>query len=330
MNQPFKTHYSSISSGAAAFLSSCGVKSKMQVHTNTQSYNRYAYCFNNPLKYTDPSGYTSYYVDGVQVSQTTYRMMGGAKFTSQAYGNYDFIANNQFEQKSLDRTIKVEPIFICVGDGRFGGDGLFHGSRNDASRTGLFGGMYNGTPFFTNTAESLSEDDEGYLTGLALAKGGYSISFNLMGSLVNSYFNNRKQQQDQISMNENHNRFGFVPLDKGQNWGAFQMGNYKSIISVRGNHKQITVQATYLNPPVIDATVVFSARASLVVNGNITKTQTLENGIAIFKLPSSQNISLIVNGGWNVYYDAGGAAVPVYCPLICPITLNFKDNFKLK
>ena len=23
----------------------------------SQSYNRYAYCFNNPIKYTDPSGY---------------------------------------------------------------------------------------------------------------------------------------------------------------------------------------------------------------------------------------------------------------------------------
>jgi RHS repeat-associated protein len=33
----------------------------VQSPTYTQSYNRYAYCLNNPLKYTDPSGYLSYY-----------------------------------------------------------------------------------------------------------------------------------------------------------------------------------------------------------------------------------------------------------------------------
>ncbi len=29
----------------------------VQDATNPQNYNRYAYCLNNPLKYTDPSGY---------------------------------------------------------------------------------------------------------------------------------------------------------------------------------------------------------------------------------------------------------------------------------
>jgi len=164
----------------------CGAKGDMQATQNTQNtqnpqnYNRYAYCLNNPMKYTDPSGYTSYYVDGVEVSQTDYRMMGGAKYTSRAHGNFDFIADYQFGQKSLERKITIEPIFVGVSDGAFGGDGLFHSSINDASRTGLFGGMYNGSPFFTNSAESLSENGDGYLSGLALAKGGYSISFSLM------------------------------------------------------------------------------------------------------------------------------------------------------
>ena len=29
----------------------------VQSPTNTQNFNRYSYCLNNPLKYTDPSGY---------------------------------------------------------------------------------------------------------------------------------------------------------------------------------------------------------------------------------------------------------------------------------
>jgi hypothetical protein len=138
------------------------------------------------------------------------------------------------------------------------------------------------------------------------------------------------QGGNQISMNENHNRIGFVPLDVGENYGAYQMANYRCNISVRGNQKQITIRATSSNTPVAEAEVKFNAKAWLLVNGNITLTKSLANGLAIFELPSSQNTSLIVRGGWNVYYDAGGAAVPVFHPIFFPFTLNFEDNFKLK
>lgn len=40
----------------------------MQDATNTQNYNRYAYCYNNPLKYTDPSGNFALFDDVVAMS----------------------------------------------------------------------------------------------------------------------------------------------------------------------------------------------------------------------------------------------------------------------
>ncbi len=138
------------------------------------------------------------------------------------------------------------------------------------------------------------------------------------------------QGGDQISMDASHNRIGFVPLDVGENYGAYQMANYRSNISVRGNQSQITVRATSSNTPVAGGQVVFRARASLVANGNTTYAQVIENGLAVFKLPPSQNVSLTVNGGWTVYYDYGGAAIPVFHPIFWPFSLNFTDNFKLK
>ena len=33
----------------------------VQDPTNSQNFNRYSYCLNNPLKYTDPSGFVYYY-----------------------------------------------------------------------------------------------------------------------------------------------------------------------------------------------------------------------------------------------------------------------------
>ena len=76
--------------------------------------------------------------------------------------------------------------------------------------------------------------------------------------------------------------------------------------------------------------MVFGARASLVVNGNITQTQVLVNGMTTFDISSYLNVSLTVSGGWTVRYDNGGAAVPVYHPIFWPFSLNFNDNFKLK
>ncbi len=37
----------------------------VQSATSPQSYNRYSYCWNNPLKYTDPSGYVTIDIDGL-------------------------------------------------------------------------------------------------------------------------------------------------------------------------------------------------------------------------------------------------------------------------
>jgi hypothetical protein len=134
-----------------------------------------------------------------------------------------------------------------------------------------------------------------------------------------------------ISLRKSHNRIGFVPLgmDEGQ-YGAYQMANYRAEIRVDGNQSQISVFAVSSNTEVSDGDVVFNAQASVAVDGKIIETKPIVNGFAKFNLPACQNVTLVVRGGWNVYYQYGSAAVPVFHPLFFPVSLNFKDTFKLK
>ncbi len=134
----------------------------------------------------------------------------------------------------------------------------------------------------------------------------------------------------QISIDESHNRIGFVPLDAGPNHGAFQMANYRADIRIRGNQNNIFVGVINSNTQVSGGQVVFTASALLVVDGNAIQKQVLNNGSARFELPNVSNVSLTIEGGWTVYFDSGGSSVPVYHPILWPFNLNFKDEFKIK
>jgi len=135
-----------------------------------------------------------------------------------------------------------------------------------------------------------------------------------------------------IHLEASHNRIGFVPLDLGENYGAFQMANYRAEIRVNGNQNQnqISVFAGSSNTRVADGEVKFSASASISVNNKIVETKYLNNGYANFNIPASGNVTLRVDGGWNVFYEYGGAAVPVFHPVFFPVTLNFSDTFNIK
>ena len=59
----------------------------IQDPANSQNFNRYSYALNNPMVYTDPSGYgyngggSTYYIDGLQVSSTAFSaFMHGVSF----------------------------------------------------------------------------------------------------------------------------------------------------------------------------------------------------------------------------------------------------------
>ena len=87
----------------------------VQSPTNTQSYNRYSYCFNNPLKYTDPTGWIAPECDGPILGgfDTGFGpgAMGGigpgsgnhwSDAVRSEYGNYMLMSSNTFDTRYGD------------------------------------------------------------------------------------------------------------------------------------------------------------------------------------------------------------------------------------
>jgi len=85
---------------------------------STQSYNRYSYVTNNPLKYVDPSGYykygTNYYSENEYIPENAY-YYGMMNFMTQIGSASSFWENKE------GRVIGFGPNYVVVGDGNTGG-----------------------------------------------------------------------------------------------------------------------------------------------------------------------------------------------------------------
>ncbi len=89
---------------------------------NSQSYNRFTYCLNNPLKYTDPTGYTWW-----------------SHF-------WDWVGESKFARYVI--TIQMNQIGIALGivtKGSFGFYGYYNGKNDWYLQIGFAGGQYGAT-----------------------------------------------------------------------------------------------------------------------------------------------------------------------------------------
>jgi len=164
MNQPYNIFFSSTNSALGRSLSpdpfACGAESDMQNPENTQNYNRYSYCFNNSMKYTDPSGYVTCYVDGVETSASFFRSMSHNSASINAYGNHSFVDEFGFSQFISTKYIteSMNDIFrlAWVNDIQQTDDGSWITTKSAYSRTGMYGGMtgYLGESTFFSSNES--------------------------------------------------------------------------------------------------------------------------------------------------------------------------------
>lgn len=109
----------------------------IQEPLNIQNYNRYSYCLNNPLRYTDPSGYSLYklYMDRVYGEGNYYYRGNGPKLLS-------------FEDYMTSGT---------VGGAGNGSYGLPYQGHNGSGDRGFYYDYYSGRYISTETGARLSD-----------------------------------------------------------------------------------------------------------------------------------------------------------------------------
>jgi RHS repeat-associated protein len=101
------------------FLSPDGVSPDLN---NPQSFNKYAYCFNNPLKYNDPTGHWPSWSN----------IWGGVKSAAQATVN--FVKENV---DSIQTGLDVLGMIPVVGEAFDAVNGAIYAARGDALNAGL-------------------------------------------------------------------------------------------------------------------------------------------------------------------------------------------------
>lgn len=106
----------------SSFLS---VDAYVQSPDNSQSFNRYAYCLNNPLKYTDPSGWV---MQGGMTPSNSYHENWGVNFAEKAYTTVE--VKQMLWSKGVSTEIWMEGSEIHGGGGSpvFDEHGYFMGT----------------------------------------------------------------------------------------------------------------------------------------------------------------------------------------------------------
>lgn len=108
----------------SSFLS---VDRYVQQPDNSQNFNRYSYCLNNPLKYTDPSGWTV--IGGGMGSHTTGAAEWGTNYAP-VYEPRDF--------GLLELTVNAEPTIYHRGNELKGGGGGCSNSGEGGNNSSIF------------------------------------------------------------------------------------------------------------------------------------------------------------------------------------------------
>ena len=343
----------------SSFLS---VDAYVQSPDNSQSFNRYAYCLNNPLKYTDPSGWV---MQGGMTPSNPFHENWGKNFAEPVYTRSDFNNANYLLNQALfgneygggTSNSNYVPGFSYYSNNCYGDIWV-------SNIQIIMDFMKN--PCYTTRKAVIDR-------GLSNYSIGYSVGRDGLGTIHLNYIDNHDIEHDMdfsanfhtngfsgcgiVSMNLSipiektmytyvSNNIGYAPFNYGDRVNSFQSANYKMVYNAILDPKtnNLYINASSYNTLVLNATVNAFANAELLVDGKVIESKRLQyNGETIisppncnyvgcttFTLPEYGSISLIFKGGWYLDYYFSGIYIPTKDHWASPITINANHTFVIR
>ena len=341
----------------SSFLS---VDAYVQSPDNSQNFNRYAYCLNNPLKYTDPSGWV---------------LVGGTTPRNAFHDNW----SNTYAQPVFEPRDFTNP-YNLLNESLKGGSGCSVSSTSFAAGTRYYNNKGYGeiwvsdlqiiwnfikNPNYTTRKDVVSRGLTDYNFGYSVGKDGlgtfhidyidnhdiehnldFAVDFHTSGfSDYGTMSINLSIPVEETRYTYTCNDIGFAPFNFGDTYNNFQQANYKMVYNaiINPQTNRLYVNASSYNTPVMNATVLASAQATLFINGKIVETKGLKYdgetiitpplctfvGSTSFSLPESGTASLLMEGGWCLDYSFG-IYIPTKGHWASPITVNANHTFQIR
>ncbi|MDR1679192.1 MAG: hypothetical protein LBR81_05370 [Prevotellaceae bacterium] len=272
---------------------------------NPQNYNRFGYCLNSPLKFTDPSGefIFSALLPGIGIfldAACWGATIGAASYTASiAFSNGGF---NNWSWSDFSKAAGVGAvsgvvvsgvggIYGPIGSMGFSGEiarSFMHGytqayitaafthDPNAAFTSFVAGGLSSlvGSGFMMHGGD-LANSPIGVYAFAGLAGG---IGAELTGEnfwegaalgLMNAGLNHLGQGINKLIYEKTYKRIGFVPLDEKV---GFQSATYKMRLRIYQNGKNLSLTTDTYNT-LVDGDVVANAQATLTIDGTSIETQ---------------------------------------------------------
>lgn len=344
----------------SSFLS---VDRYVQSPENSQNFNRYAYCLNNPLKYTDPSGWVM--VGGMKPSNPFHENWGKnfaePVCTSSGFNNANYLLNQALYGNEYGGGVGFNSNYV---PGFSYNSNNYYGDIWVSNVQIIFDFMKN--PCYTTRKAVVDR-------GLSNYSIGYSVGRDGMGTIHLNYIDNQDVEHNMdfsanfhthgflgcgvVSMNLSlpiektrytyvSNNIGYAPFNNGDGVNSFQSANYKMVYNAIIDPKtnSLIINASSFNTTVLNATVNAFAKAELLVDGKVIESKRLQYngetiisqpnstcvGFAAFTLPEYGSISLIIEGGWFLDYYPSGIYIPTKNHWASPITINANHTFVIR
>ena len=160
----------------------------VQAPESSQSFNRYSYCMNNPLKYTDPSGDLWNLIIGAAIGGFFNWVSHGFQFNAKGLGYFAVGAAAGAAGAGL-----ASGVSVAMAGGSFWAGAA--GMANGVASTGFFAGAASGASagfasgFFTGAGNSWVEGNsfgDGILTGM-LHGGGGALGGGFIGGVMGGF-----------------------------------------------------------------------------------------------------------------------------------------------